>query len=232
MVRVSRQKINTKSLPYHRYAAEFVGTFWVVFAPVALSSTLARFPHVGTNLVASALVSGLSVLTMVYTLGRFGGAHFNPAVTMGFLMAGFFEMSQVLPYWIAQISGSVVAGGVSCWLRGRGYGIPALNMDGTKAVALEAALTFLLMLVILAVATEQRMSPTMPGIAIGAAVVVGVLIGGPLTGGCMNPVRFLGPALFASGSALGMLWIYLLGPILGAILAAGFYKALKMSLPP
>ena len=169
-----------------RYAAEFVGTFGIVFVPVALSAT-GSFPNSDHGLLAAALASGLSVLAMVYALGHISAAHFNPAVSLGFAVSARFPWRYVLPYWIAQISGATSAAGLVTLLFGAGYGvhIPAPG-PAARAVALEAALTFLLMLVIIAVATDRRVNGAVPGLAIGLTVVCDVLIGGPVTGGSMK----------------------------------------------
>src|SRR5579863_8830564 len=136
-----------------RYAAEFVGTFGIVFAPVALSGA-GHFPGADSGLMAAAWVSGLAVLAMIYALGHISAAHFNPAVTLGFAVAGRFPWRYAGPYWVAQFIGGVVAAGLAALLFGPGHGahIPAPG-PLPRAVAVEAVLTFLLMLVIIAVAT-------------------------------------------------------------------------------
>ena len=210
-----------------RYVAEFVGTFGIVFAPVALSGT-GHFEGSDAGLMAASWVSGLAVLAMIYALGHISAAHFNPAVTLGFAVARRFPWRFVLPYWAAQFAGAVVAAGVAALLFGAGHGthVPAPG-PLTRAVGMEAFLTFFLMLVIIAVATDRRANGAVPGLAIGLTVVFDVLIGGPVTGGSMNPARSLGPALFAGGAALTNYWVYVLGPVLGAIVAARLYEAIR-----
>ena len=210
-----------------RYAAEFVGTFGIVFAPVALSAT-GRFHGSDAGLMAAAWVSGLAVLAMIYSLGHVSAAHFNPAVTLGFAVAGRFPWRFVLPYWAAQVLGAIVAAGLVALLLGAGNGthVPAPGPI-LRAVGMEAVLTFFLMLVIIAVATDRRVNGAAPGLAIGLTVVFDVLIGGPVTGGSMNPARSLGPALFAGGAALGNFWVYVVGPFLGATVAARLYEAIR-----
>ncbi|MGO8673179.1 MAG: MIP/aquaporin family protein [Capsulimonadaceae bacterium] len=210
-----------------RYAAEFVGTFGIVFAPVALSGA-ATLPGGDGSLATAAWVSGLAVLAMIYALGPISAAHFNPAVTLGFAVAGRFPWRYTVPYWISQIGGSLAAALLAALFFGAGHGvhIPAIGA-GARAVGVEAALTFLLMLVIMAVATDKRVHGAIPGLAIGLVVVVDVLIGGPVTGGSMNPARSLGPALVAGGKALTCYWVYVIGPALGAVIAARLYEALR-----
>ena len=209
-----------------RYAAEFVGTFAIVFAPVALSAS-GHFSGGESGLMA-AWVSGLSVLAMIYALGHISAAHFNPAVTLGFAVAGRFPWRYVLPYWSAQFAGAIVAAGLVALLFGAGHGahVPAPG-PLLRAVTMEAVLTFFLMLVIISVATDKRVAGSVPGLAIGLTVVFDVLIGGAVTGGSMNPARSLGPALFAGPAALSVYWVYIIGPALGAIAAARLYEAIR-----
>ena len=210
-----------------RYAAEGVGTFGIVFAPVALSGA-AHFPGAAGDLTAAAWVSGLAVLAMIYALGHVSAAHFNPAVTLGFAVARRFPWRFVLPYWAAQFGGGIAAAAGAALIFGRGHGVsvPAAG-PLSRAVGVEAVLTFFLMLVIIAVATDKRASGAVPGLAIGLTVVFDVLIGGAVTGGSMNPARSLGPALFGSYAALSTYWVYVAGPVTGAVLAARLYEALR-----
>lgn len=211
-----------------RYVAEFVGTFAIVFAPVALSAATS-LPGGDGGLMAAAWVSGLAVLAMVYALGPISAAHFNPAVTLGFAVAGRFPWRYVLPYWLAEFAGGIGAAALAAFLFGGGHGahIPGVGLG--RAVVMEAVLTFFLMLVIIAVATDKRVSSAVPGIAIGLTVALDVLIGGPVSGGSMNPARSLGPALFAGGQALSCYWVYVIGPVVGSVLAARLYEALRGS---
>jgi MIP family channel proteins len=211
-----------------RYLAELIGTFLIVFAPVALSAS-SSFPGGTSGLVGAALVSGLSVTVMVYTFGPISAAHFNPAVTLGFAVAGRFPWRYVASYWVAQFLGAVLAAGVVTAMFGPGYGthIPAPG-PMLRNVATELILGFFLMLVIIAVATDLRVSSTTPALAIGFTVVVCVLIGGPITGGSMNPARSFGPALFAGGAALSSVWLYFVAPPVGAVLAARLFEAVRL----
>lgn len=205
-----------------RYGAEALGTFTIVFAPVAAAAG-------GADLLVSALVSGLAVLAMVYALGPISAAHFNPAVTLGFAAARRFPARYVLPYIAGQFGGAVAAAGLVAVLFGAGHGahVPASSAF-VRNVGTELVLSFLLMLVVVAVATDRRVSSTVPGLAIGLTVVLCVLIGGPVTGGSMNPARSLGPALFGAEGALSNLWLYLAVPPIGTVLAALVYEALRL----
>jgi MIP family channel proteins len=221
------QRVAMNDAMNRRYAAEFVGTFGIVFAPVVLSG-VAQFPGAAGDLPAAAWVSGLAVLAMIYALGHISAAHFNPAITLGFAVAGRFPWRYVPPYWAAQLLGGIAAAALAALLFGRGHGvhIPAAG-PLSRAVGVEAVLTFFLMLVIIAVATDRRANGAVPGLAIGLTVVFDVLIGGPVTGGSMNPARSLGPALFGSHAALSHYWVYVAGPIAGAVVAARLYEAIR-----
>lgn len=212
-----------------RYLAEFVGTFGIVFAPVALAAT-GRMPGGDASLMAAAWVSGLAVMAMIYALGPVSAAHFNPAVTVGFAVAGRFPWRYVLPYWLAQFTGAISGAGVCALLFGGGHGVhvPGSHNLGV-ALGMETLLTFFLMLVIIAVATDRRVNGTVPGLAIGLTVVLDVLIGGPVSGGSMNPARSFGPALFAGGTALHLCWLYFAGPIVGAVFAARLFETIRDS---
>ena len=216
-----------KNAMLRRYTAEFVGTFGIVFAPVALSGA-DHFSGADSGLMAAAWVSGLAVLAMIYALGHISAAHFNPAVTLGFAVAGRFPWKYVLPYWIAELSGGIVAAALAALLFGGGHGvlIPASG-PLLRAVGIEAVLTFFLMLVIIAVATDKRANGAVPGLAIGLTVVFDVLIGGAITGGSMNPARSLGPALFGGAAPLSVYWVYVLGPLIGAIVASLLYESIR-----
>ncbi len=212
-----------------RYFAEFLGTFGIVFVPVALSAS-GKLSGGDASLLAAALVSGLSVLAMIYALGPISAAHFNPAVTIAFATAKRFPWRFVLPYVLSQLAGGIVAAGVVALLFGAGSGthVPAQPDLLLRNIGTEMAISFLLMLVIISVATDKRVSGTVPAIAIGFTVVMNVLIGGPVTGGSMNPARSLGPAVFAGGAALTNYWIYIVGPILGAVLGALCFEAIRL----
>lgn len=210
----------------HRFAAELVGTFGIVFAPVALSASK-QFAGGDGSLASAAWVSGLAVTAMIAALGPVSAAHFNPAVTLGFAAAGRFPWRHVPAYIAAQVLGACLASLVVllCFgAAGAGAHIPAGGVSPLRILGIEAVLTFLLMLVIIAVATDRRTNGAVPPLAIGLVVVVDVFIGGAITGGSMNPARSLAPALFAGGKALGAWWHYLIGPALGAVIAALIYE--------
>jgi MIP family channel proteins len=164
---------------------------------------------------------------MIYALGHISAAHFNPAVSLGFAVAGRFPWRYVVPYWISQFAGAIIAAGACALLFGPGHGVHIPSVSPWRAVAVESLLTFLLMLVIISVATDKRANGAVPGLAIGLVVVLDVWIGGAATGGSMNPARTIGPALFGGARALSHCWIYVVGPAIGAMVAARLYEAIR-----
>lgn len=201
-----------------RYAAEFFGTFALVFAGtgavVVDHATHGQVSHVGV-----ALTFGLVVMAMIYAVGDVSGAHLNPAVTLGFFAARRLEWRFVPPYIISQCAGALVASAV---LRGIFPGesdLGATQPSGPvlQSFVLELVMTWLLMLVILSVSTGAKEKGITAGIAIGAVIALEALFGGPISGASMNPARSLGPAIAAGD--IGGLWLYLAAPVAGALLA-------------
>lgn len=209
-----------------RCLAEAIGTFFLVLigpgAVMVNDYSNGAITHPGI-----ALSFAFVVLAMVYALGHVSGAHINPAVTLAFWSLGRFRRAEVLPYVVAQCLGAVAASGVLVFLIGPVGGIgatlPAITPG--RALVVELILSFGLMLVIVAVATDQRVAPGFAGLAIGLTVGFGAMVGGPLTGASMNPARSLGPAVV--GGLWASHWIYWLGPIGGMVLAARVYDYLR-----
>ncbi|MDQ6631319.1 MAG: MIP family channel protein [Verrucomicrobiota bacterium] len=201
-----------------KYIAEFFGTFALVFA-----GTGAIIINQQTNGVIShagiALTFGLVVLAMIYTFGDISGAHLNPAVTIGFWIARRFPLNDVFPYLTAQILGAVTASGLLHFLFPQNPSLGATTPAGSalQSFVLEIILTWLLMLVILNVSTGAKEKGMTAGIAIGATIGLEAMFAGPICGASMNPARSLAPALVSLH--LESLWLYILGPILGATLA-------------
>ncbi len=206
-----------------RYVAEAVGTFALVFAGttaiVVDSLTGGAVTHVGV-----ALTFGLVVMTMIYAVGDVSGAHLNPAVTLGFWVAGRLRAPNLPPYVLSQCTGALVASFTVRTLFPESTGLGATVPAGGvfQSFVLEALLTALLMFVILGVSTGAKEKGIMAGIAVGGTVALGALLGGPVSGASMNPARFLGPAM-ASG-AMEHAWLYLTAPVVGSILAVGVCK--------
>jgi MIP family channel proteins len=213
--------------------AELVGTFILVFGgtAVAVGAILAR-PTAGPpyDSLAVALAFGLALAAVVAAVGHVSGAHVNPAVTLGMAATGKFPW-QYTPHYIgAQLVGAVLAA-LATWLTFGGAGArgeaklaatyPAQGVGDLQAFIVEILITFILVFVVMAVATDQRAPAAIAPIAVGFALAVGVFIAGPVTGGSVNPARSLGPMIVAGD--LSSVWLYILGPIVGGVLGALLY---------
>ena len=209
-----------------RLAAEALGTFMLVFIGPGAVAVNAWAPGSVSN-VGIALAFGFVILAAVYALGHISGAHFNPAVTTGFWLSGRFPAEDVGPYIGAQLVGATVAALLLRLFLGDAVRaaatLPALGV--WRACGVEAVLTFLLMLVVMAVATDARVASPAAGLAVGLTIAFDALMGGPLTGASMNPARSLGPALVTG--VWRAQWIYVVGPLAGAAAAVHLYEYLR-----
>jgi MIP family channel proteins len=200
--------------------AEALGTFILVFAGCG-AIVVGSLPPMG---VAAAF--GLAIMVSIYALGHISGAHFNPAVTAAFAVGRHFPLTRVVPYWLAQAAGALLAAAaLRVSLGSIAAAVTRPAGSDLQSFAWEAILTFILVLVIVSVATDVRAVGQAAAIAIGGAVALGSLVGGPVSGASMNPARSLGPAL-VSGDLAG-LWIYLTAPVMGAIVAVVVYQRLR-----
>jgi aquaporin NIP len=209
-----------------RLGAEAIGTFMLVFiGPGAVAVDTWKPGSVGP--VGIALAFGFAILAGVYALGHVSGAHFNPAVTVGLWLSARFPARHVLPYVLAQLIGATGGASVVRAILGEATrsGATVPHVGVAAALAVEAVLTFFLVLVVLAVATDARVEGSMAGLAVGLTVAFDALMGGPLTGASMNPARSFGPAL-ATGTWTGH-WIYWVGPLVGCVVAAKAYRYLR-----
>lgn len=209
-----------------RFGSEFFGTFCLVFAGTG-AIVVNDLSGGGITHVGIALTFGLIVLAMIYTVGDVSGAHLNPAVTIGFFMARRFGARDVLPYVLSQLLGAIAASGVLHYLFPQHQTLGATHPAGSfgQSFVLEIVLTLILMVVILSVSTGAKEKGITAGIAIGAVIGLEAMFAGPICGASMNPARSIAPALF-SGSFAG-LWIYIVAPILGAVLAAPICMCLR-----
>ncbi len=205
--------------------AEFIGTFALVFAgcgAIMVDAKTGALGHVGV-----AISFGLVIMVMIYAVGHISGAHFNPSVTFAFAVSRHFPWARVPLYWGAQLLGALLAALVLRGSLGDIAHVGATLPSGSDAQAFlwEAVMTFFLMFVIMAVATDTRAIGEAAAIAIGATVGLDAMFGGPITGASMNPARSLGPAIVAPDFT--SIWVYIAAPILGATLAAVTYQFLR-----
>ena len=196
--------------------AEFIGTFALVFAgagAIMVDAKTHALGHVGV-----AISFGLVIMVMIYAVGHISGAHFNPAVSLAFALTRHFPWPRVARYWVAQAAGAITAAAILRSSLDNVAHVGATLPSGSQGQSFlwEVILTFFLMFVIMAVATDTRAVGEAAAIAIGATVGLDAMFGGPISGASMNPARSLGPAL-VSGD-LHALWIYLTAPFLGAAL--------------
>lgn len=200
-----------------KYAAEFIGTFALVFAGTG-AIVVNETSHGAITHVGVALTFGLVVLVMIYTLGDISGAHLNPAVTLGFWFSRRLASREVVPYIISQCAGALLASGLMRLLFPENRLLGATQPAGSavQSLILEFLLTALLMFAILGVSTGAREKGITAGIVVGSVIALEAMFAGPITGASMNPARSLGPAV-VSGQ-LGSLWVYVAGPILGTLL--------------
>lgn len=221
------------------YAAEFVGTFWLVLGGCGSAVLAAAFPEVGIGLLGVALAFGLTLLTMAFAIGHVSGCHLNPAVSIGLWAGGRFPARDLLPYVVAQVVGGIVAGGVlyliasgksgfslSDGFASNGYGehSPGGYALGAALVC-EVVMTMMFLVVILG-ATDARAPAGFAPIAIGLCLTLIHLISIPVTNTSVNPARSTGVAVYVGGWAVEQLWLFWLAPIVGALLGAAVHRVI------
>jgi aquaporin Z len=222
-----------------RAAAEFFGTFWLVFGGCGSAVLAAAFPNLGIGFVGVALAFGLTVLTMAFAIGSISGCHLNPAVSVGLVAGKRFPASDLLAYVIAQVVGAIVAAGVlyliasgkagfelSAGFASNGYA--EHSPGGYSLVACliaEVVLTFFFIFVIMG-STDKRAPQGFAPIAIGLCLTLIHLFCIPVTNTSVNPARSTGPAIFVGGWALQQLWLFWVAPLIGGALGGFVYNAL------
>jgi len=218
--------------------AEFLGTFWLVLGGCGSALLAAGFPGVGIGLVGVSVAFGLTVLTIAYSLGHISGAHLNPAVTIGLYIGGRISAKDILPYIISQVAGGIAAAGVLYVIvTGNGSEIGTFAANGygdhspgkyslTAALVTELVMTFMFLIIILG-ATDEKAPKGFAGLAIGLALTLIHLISIPVTNTSVNPARSISQALFVGDWALAQLWLFVVVPIAGAILAGVVYRFLS-----
>lgn len=223
-----------------KLTAEFIGTFSLVLfgCGSAVISGIAAAGPSGIGLLGISMAFGFTIVAMAYAIGGISGCHVNPAVTIGVLAAGRIELKEAISYILAQILGAIAGAGVLFILaQGRpgfvmpewglganGWGAGYLGEYNTQSAFItELVMTFLFVFVILAT-TSKFGNGAMAGLAIGVTLMLIHLVAIPITGTSVNPARSIGPALFSGGKALAQVWLFIIAPILGAVLAALFWK--------
>ena len=209
-----------------KYISEFIGTFSMVFCGTG-AMTINEVTGGGVTHVGIGLTWGLIVMAMIYAFGETSGAHFNPAVTIAFAYAKKFAWKEVPKYIIAQVLGAFAASLILCYLfpASEYLGATIPTVDVGRAFVMELLLTFFLMVVIINVSTGSKEIGIIAGIAVGAVVLLEAMFAGPITNASMNPARSIAPAIVAG--KMQHLWMYILAPILGAILAVISCKLVK-----
>jgi aquaporin Z len=221
----------------NRLAAEFFGTFWLVFGGCGSAIYAAAFPEVGVGLTGVALAFGLTVVTMAYAVGHISGGHFNPAVTLGLWAGRRIPTADILPYWIAQVVGAiaaaaalyVIASGKAGFSLAEGF---AANGYGDhspggytllSAFVAEVLLTFFFLVVIMG-STDKRAPAGFAPLAIGLCLTLIHLISIPVTNTSVNPARSTGQAIFVGDWALAQLWLFWVAPLIGGALGGFVYR--------
>jgi len=221
-------------------AAEFFGTFWLVFGGCGSAVLAAAFPELGIGFAGVSLAFGLTVLTMAYAVGGISGGHFNPAVSLGLAIANRFAWKDLIPYWVAQIAGAIVAaavlfaiasgkaGFVAGGFASNGFGdLSPGGYSMQAALLIEVVLTAGFLIVILG-ATSKAAPTGFAPIAIGLALTLIHLVSIPVTNTSVNPARSTGVALFAETAALSQLWLFWVAPLIGAAIGAVIWRYVLM----
>lgn len=208
-----------------KYYAEIIGTFAMIFCgcgAMAINEITGEITHPGV-----AITWGLIVMAMIYAFGEISGAHFNPAVTVGFAYAKKFPWKEVPKYIISQFIGAILATSLLWFLfpESEFLGASIPSIVAYKAFIIEIILTFFLMVVIINVSTGSKEIGTMAGIAVGGVILLEAMFAGPITKASMNPIRSLAPAI--SSGHYEHIWLYLTAPFIGALLAVATCKLVK-----
>ena len=212
-----------------KYVAEFIGTFVLVLFGCGTAAAVGcngADPNVAYMLTA--LAFGLSIVAMAYSIGRVSGCHVNPAVSIAMLVSGKLSAKDFVGYVVAQVRGAIVGAALIGVFLGWdcGFGANGLyNADVALSLVIECVLTFVFVLVILGV-TAKTDNAAVAGLVIGLSLTLVHILGIHFTGTSVNPARSFGPALFAGGDALANVWVFIVAPLVGGVLAALVWKFL------
>ena len=225
---------------FKKLSAEMIGTAWLVLGGCGSAVLAAAFPGVGIGLLGVSLAFGLTVLTMAYSIGSVSGCHLNPAVTIGLAAAGKHPKNEVVPYIIAQIIGGVVGAAILYVIASGKVGFDA-SASGFAAngfgehspggysmisgLITEVVATAFFLFIILS-STDKKAPAGFAPIAIGLALTLIHLVTIPVTNTSVNPARSIGPAIFVGGWAMEQVWLFIVGPIVGAVIGALTYKSI------
>jgi aquaporin Z len=220
-----------------KVAAEFIGTFWLVLGGCGSAVLAAAFPNVGIGLLGVALAFGLTVVTMAFAIGHVSGCHLNPAITFGLAIGGRHPAKEILPYWIAQVAGGIIAAAVLVYiasgngsdplaagLAANGYGDHSPGHYSMAAGFVTEVVMSAIFLFVIMGATDARAHSGFAPLAIGLTLTLIHLISIPVTNTSVNPARSTGPALFVQGWALSQLWMFWVAPLLGGAIGALMYR--------
>jgi len=219
-----------------KLVTESIGTFWLVLGGCGSAILAAAYPSLGIGFVGVSIAFGLTVLTMAYAIGHISGCHLNPAVSIGLWIGGRFDKKELLPYIISQILGAITGAGVlyiiasgksgfeTGGFAANGYGEHSPGgYSMLAALVTEIVMTFMFLIIILGT-THSKASNGFAGLAIGLGLTLIHLISIPVTNTSVNPARSISQAIFAGGWAFEQLWLFIVAPIIGAILAGFAYK--------
>ena len=220
---------------FKKCIAEFIGTFTLVLVGCGTAMLVGCKSDVGCGYILTAFAFGLVIVGMAYTVGNVSGCHINPAVSLAVLISGRMSITDFIFYVISQCLGAISGaaclkiifsmGQVTDMTGGLGSnGLAGVNDSIGAGLIVEILLTFIFVLVILGVTDSKYNHGSFGGVVIGFALVMVHILGIGLTGTSVNPARSIGPAIFAGGAALSSLWVFIVGPFVGAALAALIYK--------
>lgn len=212
-----------------KYIAEFIGTFVLVLFACGTAAVVGCSAAFGTGYLLTALAFGLVIVAMAYSIGNISGCHINPAVSIAMLVSGKMTVKDFIGYVIAQFAGATAGAAVLMAIVGKksGLGANAIYDDNIwLSLLIEVILTFVFVIAILGV-TSKESNGAVAGIVIGLSLTLVHILGISFTGTSVNPARSFGPALFVGGDALSNVWVFIVAPLVGGILAALVYKFLS-----
>lgn len=226
-----------------KYVAEVIGTFVLVLLGCGTAMLVGCDSNFGGGYILTALAFGLVIVGMAYCIGNISGCHINPAVSLGVLLSGGMTFTDFIGYIVSQCVGAIAGTGMLKAIfslgdvtdKTGGYGangLSGVNGSAGAGILVEIVLTFIFVLTILGVTSKKANHGSFGGLIIGLTLTLVHIFGIGLTGTSVNPARSLGPALLAGGDALSDLWVFIVGPFIGAIIAAFVYKFLETANEP